>query len=190
MLRMLAVLAVALALGSANAGAQSRTAEIRTWDGDTFRVTDPTFEVFYTIAPPPKEGNTLPDSEKRQGPGSNRGAGLMVSLEALKPLVDNRPEIAMQHHRPTDAVTLVRDGVEVRIPVEQLTSLTFFRHPVRSTLPPYLSAEHRRHTAVAVLADGSRVEGDVNLGWTYVRGSAPQGRVDVRWDRIEVVRFR
>lgn len=183
------LLALSLLVCATSAGAQSRPAEIRTWDGQTFLIADPAIDVFYTIAPPPKEGNALPDAEKRQTQGANR-AGLMLSLDAVKSLTDKRPDVAMQHHRRMDTVTLVRDEVEVRVPVERLSSLTFFRHPVRSTLPPYVAAGHRRTTAVAVLVDGSRVEGDVNLGWTFVRGAAPQGRVDLPWDRIEVLRFR
>ncbi len=185
--RWLALLVVALSVS--HAAAQSRTAEVRTWDGQTFQLAEPTLDVYYTIAPPPKDGNALPDAERRQGPAANR-TGTMISLDALKPLLDKRPDVAMQHHRAVEAVTIVRNNIEVSVPLERLTSLTFFRHPVRSTLPPYVAPEHRRYTAVAVLVDGSRVEGDINLGWTYVRGTAAQGRVDLPWDLIEVIRFR
>ena len=42
-----------------------------------------------------------------------------------------------------------------------------------------------------MLEDGSRVEGDyVNLGTTFLRGRAGQGRVDIPWDQIEIVRFK
>ncbi len=57
--RWLALLVVALSVS--HAAAQSRTAEVRTWDGQTFQLAEPTLDVYYTIAPPPKDGNALPD---------------------------------------------------------------------------------------------------------------------------------
>ena len=59
----LAVLTVVLVAGAAPA--QQRPVEVRTWDGQSWRLTDATFEVLYTIAPPaPRE--SLAPSEGRE----------------------------------------------------------------------------------------------------------------------------
>jgi len=80
---------------------------------------------------------------------------------------------------------------ERRIPLEAIKDLAFRRIQVSgSTLPPYVAPTHFRYAASALLTDGSRVDGDyVNLGSAVLRGLTPQGRVEVPWQDIEVVRF-
>jgi hypothetical protein len=69
-------------------------------------------------------------------------------------------------------------------------ALFFTRQPTRSSLPSY-AAGHYRYAATAVLADGSRIEGDeVSLGTTFLRGRTAQGTVDVPWQHIETVLFK
>jgi hypothetical protein len=95
-----------------------------------------------------------------------------------------------QGHRQTDYITVRRDGVERQLPLASIVSLTFSRHLVRSTLPPYYVNRHFRYGATAVLTDGSRVEADyVNLGTLVLRGQTADGRVDLPWEEIESVRF-
>ena len=175
---------------TAPAAAQDLTAEVRTWDGVVWRLARPAFEALYTIAPMPKEGAALPDAEKRQVSSGSRG-GIFASLDALKGLVDKKPDVPIDASRPTDTLTLSRGGVETRVPVDRIASLAFFRQPlVNSPLPPHVFAEHVRYAATAVLRDGTRIEADyVHLGAVRLRGETPQGRVDIPWDRIEVVRF-
>jgi hypothetical protein len=87
-------------------------------------------------------------------------------------------------------VTLRKNGVDVQVPLTALDSLSFTRTRVVSTLPPYVASEHYRHAATAVLRDGTRLDGDyVNLGTSFLRGRAPQQRVDIPWQDIETVRF-
>ena len=53
-----------------------------------------------------------------------------------------------------------------------------------------MAPTHIRYAASVVLTDGSRVDGDyVNLGTVVLRGQTPEGRVDIPWQDIEVVRF-
>jgi hypothetical protein len=57
-------------------------------------------------------------------------------------------------------------------------------------LPSYVAAGHYRYSATALLDDGSRIEADyVSLGTTFLRGRTAQGRMDIPWEQIEVVRF-
>jgi hypothetical protein len=187
---MLGTLVTVSLLTAPPAGAQPRTAEVRTWDGQVLRVEEPMFRVFYTIAPPPREGDALPQAEKPQAAGRGE-VGIMASVDALKGLGETRAAVSVQDHRPLHDIPLHRGAVETLVPVERLASLTFGRQPVAaSTLPPYVRPMHVRHSAVAVLTDGSRVEADyVNLGLTVLRGTTHAGRVDVRWDDLESIRF-
>jgi hypothetical protein len=88
-------------------------------------------------------------------------------------------------------VSFTQAGVERRIPLDAIRDLAFRRTQVsNSTLPPYVAPTHFRYAASALLTDGSRVEGDyVNLGTAILRGLTSQGRVDIPWQDIEVVRF-
>jgi peptidoglycan-associated lipoprotein len=80
----------------------------------------------------------------------------------------------------------------MQIPLASIRSLQLFRkHPENDALPPYVAATNFRYSAAAVLEDGSRIEGDyINLGTAVLRGTAPQGRVDIPWQEIENVRFQ
>jgi hypothetical protein len=113
------------------------------------------------------------------------------SLGALESFFDAGPG-PRQGHRQADYITLSRGGVETRLPIASVTSLTFTRRPVSgSTLPPYFVSRHVRYGATATLTDGSRVEGDyVNFGTLVLRGQTGEGRVDISWEDIESVRFQ
>jgi peptidoglycan-associated lipoprotein len=154
--------------------AQEVTAEVRTWSGESWRLMQPSFEVFYTILP---KGKAVGGSNGMQSPGSSVGI--------------SKGQAPMQGHKRKEAVIFFREGAEMQIPLARIKSLQFFRQPVeKSLLPPYVAATHFRYFATAVLVDGSHVEGDyVNLGTMVLRGMTPQGRVDVPWEEIENVRF-
>ncbi len=163
------------------AAAQDMIAEVRTWKGESWRLAQPSLEVFYTIPPP--EGQKAETGVQTQVAIQATVADLPKLQETLKPL---------DAHRQTDVVTLSRGGVETRIPLARIHTLQFFRqHPEKDPLPPYVAATNFRYSAAAVLEDGSRIEGDyISLGTTVLRGTTPQGRVDIPWQEIENVRFQ
>jgi len=194
-----AVLLAFLALWAAPSAAQDMTAEVRTWDGQSWRVAQPSLEVFYTIPAPPK-GINAPDpytagptgNTSGGSPALGAGAGLSMSgsVGSLQSYFDSGPG-PRQGHRQADYITVRRGGVERQIPVASIASLTFARHPVRSTLPPYIVNQHFRYTATAVLTDGSRVEADyINLGTLVLRGETAEGRLDFPWEEIQSVSFQ
>jgi hypothetical protein len=178
------------------ATAQEVTAEVRTWTGQTWRLSEPWIEVFYTIMPKPKEGEaTQPMAGPMGGPPATAGEGgtlpeVRGSFQSLRGLFDGGPE-PKRAQRDADFLTLTRAGVEVRVPVRQIVDLTIVRQPVAdSPLPPYFVRTHYRYSAVATLVDGSRVEAEYfNFGTAVVRGMTPAGRVEVPFDQIEKLRF-
>jgi hypothetical protein len=96
-----------------------------------------------------------------------------------------------QGHRQADYITVRRAGIERQLPFASIVSLTFRRHAIRSTLPPYYMAGHFRYTAVAVLTDGTQFDADyINLGTLVLRGQMGDGRLDLPWQEIESVRFQ
>jgi hypothetical protein len=181
-----AIAALAVGLGEANA--QGVTAEVRTWAGQTYRISEPSLEVLYTILI--KKEGAVQGSETAPAPTTgNRAPQLFGTASQISTLLDKQPD-PLQGNRQSESITLRLDGGEVRVPLADLTSLTFTRQPVRSALPPYVAAEHFRYSSIAVLKDGSRLEGDyVNLGTTSLRGRTPQGKIDIPWEQIESIRF-
>jgi hypothetical protein len=182
-------IAIGLALVTATAGsavAQSITAEVHTFAGQTYRLTDISLEVLYTIVPPRKDDLGPAETAPTTGP---RTPMLFGSAAQIGRFLDRGPD-PLQGQRQREIVTLRKNGVDVQIPLAALDSLSFTRTRIVSTLPPYVAAEHYRHAATAVLLDGSRVEGDyVNLGTTFLRGRTASARVDIPWQEIETVRF-
>lgn len=199
---LIAVLILALvgALGLP-AQAQDITADVKTWSGQSWRLSQPTLEVFYSI---------VTKSQEQAGPGS-AGSNAMdkvtsfssltlggLTREAADPSVTtlNRffgksaPD-TIQGHRQGQEITAYRGGVATQVPLGNISSITFKRQPVRdSSLPPYVAATHIRYAADIALADGTRIDADyVNLGTAILRGTTPDGRMDIPWQDIEVLRF-
>lgn len=169
------------------ATAQDVIAEVRTWTGESWRLSQPSLEIFYTIMPKVPEEEAAPAA--KGGPIAQvQMAGPYASVKAA---FEKKPE-PQQGHWQTDAVTLSRHGVETQIPLSNIRTLQFVRQPAQQgLLPPYVAPPHFRYSAVAELVDGSRVEGDyVNLGTVVLRGLTPQGRVDIPWYEVENVRFK
>ena len=166
------------------ATAQDVIAEVRTWTGESWRLSQPSLEIFYTIMP------TVPEEEAAPAGPPAQAIQMAGPVASLKAAFEKKPE-PQQGHRQTDAVTLSRHGVETQIPLSNIRTLQFVRQPVQqSLLPPYVAPTHFRYSAVAELVDGSRVEGDyVNLGTVVLRGLTPKGRVDIPWYEVENVRF-
>ena len=182
--------AAALAvLVAAAAPAQGQTvgAEVRTWAGQVYQLTDPSLEVFYTIMLPKKDEGGGP-AEGAATTGA-RAPMLFGTAATIGGFLDKSQD-PMFGHRPTEAITLAKDGTEIRLPLTSLGALFFTRQLARSALPPHVAASHYRYSATAVLNDGSRIEADyVSLGTTFLRGRTTHGRVDIPWEQIEVVRF-
>jgi hypothetical protein len=172
-------------IAAAPVAAQDPVAEVRTWSGETLRLSQPSLEVFYTILVKGKEDTTpSPDASPSAAP-----AMLFGSATALGSALDRKPD-PLSGQRQAEAVTIQKGGVERRIPLLSLASLVFARRPVVSSLPPYLAVTHFRYAATAVLVDGTTVEGDyVNLGTTILRGTTADGRVEIPWHEIETLRL-
>jgi len=219
MLKFALAVAIVVALSASPAIGQQVTAEVRTWSGQSFTISDPTFEIFYTIMPSvtaalgggggyapagmagapgagapgvvPAARGDLSQAPTNIGIGSvgfQQGTAALAASGTLLP--EGVP--SKQGRRQQDSVRLSRQGVEVHVPIASLSSLAFSRTLVqRSALPPYAALTHFHHGATAVLADGSRIEGDyVNMGTGVLRGSTPQGVIDIPWDEIESIRFQ
>ena len=194
------LVAVALAGLAGAAAAQDVTAEVRTWSGQSWRIAQPSLEVFYTIVSKTQEGGSPGGGTGvgQLGGMSQLGLGLLArqtadpSLITLNRLFGSQAPDTIQGHRQASEIILYRDGVATLIPVASIATLTFTRQPVQdSSLPPYLADTHVRSGATAVLVDGTRVEADyVNLGALIVRGMSPTGRVDIPWQNIQTLEFR
>lgn len=185
-----------LGLWATPSAAQDVSAEVRTWAGQSWRLAQPSLEVYYTIPVPAKGGAPDPygapsSSTSAGGGASQQTLSMSGSLQALESFFDAGPA-PRQGHRQAEYITIRRGTVETRLPFASVTSLTFTRQPVSgSHLPPYYVNRHFRYAATAVLTDGSRVEGDyINLGTLVLRGQTAEGRVDISWEDIESVRFQ
>ena len=195
-------LALAVAVAAVSpAAAQDVTAEVRTWNGQSLRLSQPSLEVFYTIVPreegpggvqvPGAAGGAPGSMGSGASSGSLIGTEVTGSIRNLSRLFRASGPEPLQGNRQAETVSITQAGVERRIPLETITDLAFKRaHVSNSTLPPYVAPTHFTYAASVLLNDGSRVDGDyVNLGTAILRGLTPQGRVDIPWQDIEVVRF-
>ena len=199
----IAILALAgLAALALPAQAQDITADVKTWSGQSWRLSQASLEVFYTIV------------SKQQDQGAQAGAGGGATMdkvtsfnslslgglsrESVDPSVvtlnrffgKTAPD-TIQGHRQGQEITAYRGAVATQIPLGNISSITFKRQPVRdSSLPPYVAATHIRYAADIALADGTLIDADyVNLGTAILRGTTRDGRMDIPWQDIEVLRF-
>ena len=189
LVRVSAALVACLALWATPSPAQDMSADVRTWSGQSWRLAQPSLEVFYTIPAAPKGAA---DSVSAPGPGGGKTSLSMTGpLQALESFFDSGPG-PRQGHRQAEYITIRRGTVETRLALASVTSLTFTRQPVSgSTLPPYFVSRHVRYAATVLMTDGSRVEADyINLGTMVLRGQTAEGRVDISWEDIESVRFQ
>lgn len=194
------LLAAALAGSAGRAAAQDVTATVRTWSGQSWQITQPSLEVFYTIV-------SKATQESAGGAGTSVGqfgsmatlglAGLGSqyvdpSLFTLNRLFGRQAPDTIQGHRQAQEITVYQGGVATQIAVSSIASLAFAREPVQdSSLPPYIAPKHVRSAATVLLTDGTRVDADyVNLGGMLLRGAIPGGRVDIPWQDIQTLEFR
>jgi hypothetical protein len=195
------LLAATLAGSAGAAAAQDVTAAVRTWSGQSWQVTQPSLEVFYSIV--------SKTQESAAGAGAGTGVGQFgsmatlglgglgrqyvdPSLFTLNRLFGSQAPDTIQGHRQAQEITVYRGGVATQIAVSSIASLTFAREPVPdSSLPPYFAHTHLRSSATVLLTDGTRVDADyVNLGGMLLRGAIPGGRVDIPWQDIQTLEFR
>lgn len=174
--------------GHLPAAAQDVTAQVRTWTGQTWRLSDPFIQVFYTVMPKPREEAGLAMAGP-PGTGVTRPE-ITGSFQSIRQLLDAGPE-PQRAQRDLDVLTLSSAGVEVRVPVGHIVSLTISRGLLaESPLPPYVARTHYRYSAVAQLLDGSRVDAEYfNFGTAVVYGMTTGGRVEIPFAEIESLRF-
>ena len=77
LVRIGAVLVACFALWATPSAAQDTSAEVRTWAGQSWRLAQPSLEVFYTIPAPPKGG--APDSYGAPPPSGGGSQSLSMS---------------------------------------------------------------------------------------------------------------
>jgi hypothetical protein len=180
------------------APAQDVTADVKTWAGQSWRLSQPSLEVFYSIVSKSREAGA--DTGTETGKATNFTSLTLggLSRESADPSVatlnrffgKDSPD-TIQGHRQAQEITAYRGGVATQIPLGSISSITFKRQPVReSSLPPYVAATHVRYGADITLADGGRIAADyVNLGSAIIRGASVDGRIDIPWQDIEVLSF-
>ena len=202
----IAILALAGLAGLAlPAQAQDVTADVKTWSGQSWRLSQPSLEVFYTIVsksqeePAGRGGSSGGSSAMDRVTTFNSlslgglGGGLAAdpSLVTVERYFGKKAPDTVQGHRQGEDIMAYRGGVATKIPLGNISSITFKRQPVRdSSLPPYVAGTHARYAADIALVDGTRIDADyVNLGTALLRGTTPDGRIDIPWQDIEVLRF-
>ena len=83
----------ALVAAALPAAAQDVTAEVRTWSGQSLRLTQPSLEVFYTIVPKEEGpgGAQVPGAvgDDHQGAPPLRGPHLFAALRLSSPTTDH-----------------------------------------------------------------------------------------------------
>jgi hypothetical protein len=173
--------------------AQETIAEVRTWSGQTLVLAEPRIEVFFTVIPKSKEGEQPPGPGGAAAPALGAGGaqtGNTGAFAAFQKAPETGPE-PLPAQRETSVLTFSRGGVELKVPLERIATLTLTRQPVAgSSLPPYVSPTHMRYGATAVLTDGSRVDSDtLDFGTARLRGMTSQGRADVPFEEIEFIKF-
>ncbi len=179
------------------ARAQDVTADVKTWSGQSWRLSQPSLEVFYTIVSKPQEesaaggGGTGATSFSSLTLGGLGPESVDPSLMTLNRFFGKAAPETIQGHRQGREITAYRGDVATRIPLDSISSITFRRQPVRdSSLPPYVAATDIRYAADIALADGGRIAADyVNLGTAILRGATVDGRIDIPWRDIEILRF-
>lgn len=194
------LLATALTGAAGSAAAQDVTATVRTWNGQSLQIAQPSLEVFYTIVSKSQESSGTGGSASvgQVSGGANLGLGVLgrqavdPSLITLNRLFGSQAPDTIQGHRQAQEITIYQGSVATQIAVASIATLAFARQPVQtSSLPPYIADTHVRSSATVLLTDGTRVEADyVNLGGMLLRGAVPGGRIDIPWQDIQTVEFR
>ena len=204
-----------LGLSTADAFAQDADAEVRTWSGRVLRLSQVAFEIRYTIVLARGAGGALGGGGGGalaggaiggSGVTGSMGGGVyggplvgttmgtsgggVGSLAGFQQFTSQSPD-AIQGRRIIDYLNVYQDGVTHRLAVNRIASIAFRRQPVRnSSLPPFVAPEHIYSAATVTFTDGGTLDGDnVNPGTLLLRGTTPDGRVEIPWQEIETIRF-
>jgi len=123
----------ALVAAALPAAAQDVTAEVRTWSGQSLRLTQPSLEVFYTIVPkeegpggaqvPGAAGGAPGNMGSGVSSGSLIGTEMRGSVQNLSRLFGGGGAEPLQGNRQAETVSIRQAGVERRIPLESIKGL-------------------------------------------------------------------
>jgi len=171
-------------LWAGSAVGQEPSATVRTYQGASYKVADPSLEVFYTIG-----------ELKEKKEESKSQPGIVVTTSAAaggggeQPAGGEQEARLLRGHSRANEITVSRQGVETWIAWDQVRVIRFTRKPLTGTLlPPYIP--YHRYSASLTLVSGQQVEADyVNLGAAIVRGAGQNGRVDIPWEEVEYILF-
>ena len=194
-----ALTALWIAALSLPATAQDVTADVKTWSGQTWSLSQPSLDLFYSIVSKSQEGTADRGASTMDRVsnftnltlGGLRTEAADPSLVTMNRFFGKSAPDTIQGHRQAQEITAYRGGVSTQIPLANIASITFKRQPLPdSSLPPYVAPTHVRYAADIDLADGRRIAADyVNLGTAILRGATLDGRVDIPWQDIETLRF-
>ena len=193
----IAALAVVV-LGGGVASAQDVAVDVRTWSGQALRLSSPSLDTFYTVIATAPQGEVAAPGISGKAGTSQAGSVTTIiagpqlgGVRSAEGYVAPPGSDSKQGRRQQTFITVTRGGVDVRVPLTSVTVITFARAPLKSQLPSYAGAGHYRYSATLDLTDGSQVAGDyVNLGTAVLRGTTPQGTVDIPWQDIQTLRFQ
>jgi hypothetical protein len=179
-----------------SAPGQDISATIRTYQGVSYRVADPALDIFYTIGEPKSLQANPSQVSGSQSFGSlvniTNVSGASAGGEQPGAGGGAEERLLRGHARATD-ITVWHQGVETRIPLDQIRAMRFARKPVTVVglrFPPYIP-DYRYSVSVGLIT-GEQVEADyVNLGATIVRGTgtASNKRVEIPWGEVESIIF-
>jgi len=180
------------------AGGQEAAVDVRTWAGQAFQLSSASLDTFYTVVATQPQGEVAAPGISGKAGTSQAGSVTTIiagpqlgGVRSAEGYVAPPGSDSKQGRRQQTFITVNnRGGVDVRVPLTSVTAITFARAPLKSQLPPY-AGERYRYSATLDLTDGSQVAGDyVNLGTAVLRGTTPQGTVDIPWQDIQTLRFK
>ncbi len=191
---MAVAIVVVLVFIAGTALGQDTIATIRTYQGVSYKLGDPSLEVFYTIGEP----KSMQAGAPQAAGGQSFGSMINITNVSGAPAGGEQPgagggteERLLRGHYQANAITVSNQGVPTRILLDQIRAVRFTRRSVAVEglqLPPYIP--YYKYSVSVSLVGGGQVDADyVNLGATIIRGTAPNGRVDILWEEVEQILF-
>lgn len=187
------LLAAALLLtGPTLAVAQDVVAEVETWHGATLRIAQPSLEVLYTVVPAPL---TTTAGVQLAGPGgaaAGPGGGMQPgTTRTVRETEIGAGPAPIQGRRAQNAITFVRQGVEIQVPFDRIAALLVERRVAPSNVLPHYVEPVMQYVATATLTDGATIEAaSVNFGSALLRGVVPQGTVELPLEDVKLLRIK
>ena len=174
------------------ASAQESIATVRTHQGATLRMGDPSLEVSYTIGELKDKNGESQGSQtitNFQMPAGGPGEQSATGYSAAGGAAGEKAPPLLHGHARAGGMTASKDGVEIRVDWERIRAISFARTPAPSAgLPPYIP--QYRYSASITLTNGERIDADyVNLGGTILKGTTPNGHVDIPWQDVAHIVF-